>query len=975
VVAFVNQTVDPSILPPPVPPDLATGWDAYGADLVMTPLGASAPSTPPVLAPLANQRVYAGSTLSFTASATDTNQPPRTLTFSLGSAAPAGASITAGGLFTWTPTVAQAPSTNLITVTVTDNGAPPLSASASFKVVVLPPMGAAALEVDNADAEYGIASGKRGNYYTGAYGLELWVLNGTSVPASINSATNVAAYGDLAAAGFTLAQTWSAQTMGAEFPGTLLLGGVALPMVKPPGSEVVLALAAWTGEATNWTAAAAAEAQGGVVAFVNQTVDTSILPPPVPPDLAAGWDAYGADLVMTPMAAPAPNTPPVLPVISAQTVNELTLLTVANTATESNIHSTLSYALVNPPAGMTISANGVITWTPQQSQSPSTNLVTTIVTSSDPYDLVNPRLAATNTFTVIVREVNVAPVPAVIGAQTINELTLLTVANTATESNIHSTLGYALVNPPAGMTISANGVITWTPQQSQSPSTNLVTTVVTSSDPDDLVNPRLAATNTFTVIVREVNVAPVLPVIGAQAVNELTPLTVANTATESNIHSTLGYTLVNPPAGMTISANGVITWTPQQSQSPSTNLVTTIVTSSDLYDPVNPQLAATNTFTVIVREVNVAPVLAAIGAQTVNELTLLTVANTATESNIHSTLSYALVNPPAGMTISASGVITWTPQQSQSPSTNLVTTVVTSSNPYDLLNPELAAANTFTVIVREVNVAPVLPAIGAQTVNELTLLTVANTATESNIHSTLGYALVNPPAGMTISASGVITWTPQRSQSPSTNLVTTIVTSSNPYDLLNPHLSATNTFTVIVREVNLAPVLPAIGAQTVNELTLLTVTNTARESNIHSTLSYALVNAPEGMTISANGVISWTPQQSQSPSTNLITTIVTSSNPYDLLNPHLDAANTFTVIVKEAPAQLGIGLVGSRPHLMWNATAGWRYQVWYKEAMGDTSWVSIGPVTVASGDTLEFTDSSAAENHARFYRVQVLGPQ
>ena len=71
-----------------------------------------------------------------------------------------------------------------------------------------------------------------------------------------------------------------------------------------------------------------------------------------------------------------------------------------------------------------------------------------------------------------------------------------------------------------------------------------------------------------------------------------------------------------------------------------------------------------------------------------------------------------------------------------------------------------------------------------------------NTATESNIHSTLGYALVNPPAGMGIDANGVITWTPQQNQSPSTNLVTTVVTNSNPYDPVNPYLSATNTFTV-----------------------------------------------------------------------------------------------------------------------------------------------------------------------------------
>ena len=46
-------------------------------------------------------------------------------------------------------------------------------------------------------------------------------------------------------------------------------------------------------------------------------------------------------------------------------------------------------------------------------------------------------------------------------------------------------------------------------------------------------------------------------------------LTVTNTASETNIHSiTIGYTLINPPAGMTINTNGIITWTPQQTPVP-----------------------------------------------------------------------------------------------------------------------------------------------------------------------------------------------------------------------------------------------------------------------------------------------------------------------------------------------------------------------------------------------------------------------
>ena len=605
------------------------------------------------------------------------------------------------------------------------------------------------------------------------------------------------------------------------------------------------------------------------------------------------------------------NVAPVLPVIPTQTVNELTLLTVVNTASNANIHSTIAgYALVNPPAGATIDASGVITWTAGQNQSPSTNTITTVVTNANPYDLVNPRLTATNSFTVIVREANVAPTLPVIPIQTVNELTLLTVANTASNANIHSTIvGYALVNAPAGATIDASGVITWTPGQNQSPSTNTITTVVTNANPYDLVNPRLTATNSFTVVVRELNVAPALLAIPTQSVDELTLLTVTNSASNANIHSTIeGYTLVNPPAGAAIDASGIITWTPGQNQSPSTNTITTVVTNANPYDLVNPHLAATNIFTVIVREVNLAPALPVIPTRTVDELTLLTVTNTASNSNIHSTnVGYALLNPPAGAAIDATGVITWAPGQNQSPSTNIITTVVTNANPYDLINPRLTATNSFTVIVREVNVAPVLPVILPQTIDELTLLTVTNTASNANIHSTVvGYTLVNPPSGAAIDAGGIITWTPGQSQSPSTNTITTVVANANPYDLVNPLLTATNSFTVIVREVNVAPALSVIPTQTVDELMLLTVTNTASNANIHSTIAgYTLVNPPSGAAIDASGIITWTPGQSQSPSTNTITTVVTNANPYDLVNPLLTATNSFTVIVREvnvAPA-------------------------------------------------------------------------
>jgi hypothetical protein len=70
-----------------------------------------------------------------TATDSDTNA---TLSYGL-AGAPAGAAISTNGIITWTPSLAQASSTNTFTTVVTDNGVPPAAATNSFTVTVGPP--------------------------------------------------------------------------------------------------------------------------------------------------------------------------------------------------------------------------------------------------------------------------------------------------------------------------------------------------------------------------------------------------------------------------------------------------------------------------------------------------------------------------------------------------------------------------------------------------------------------------------------------------------------------------------------------------------------------------------------------------------------------------------------------------------------------------------------------------------------------
>lgn len=99
---------------------------------------ASATNRPPVLSSIANRSVYVGTTLSFTASATDPDLPGQSLSYSLQGVVPPGASIgSSSGVFQWTPASNQGPASYTLNVRVTDSGSPALSDTKSFTVAVL----------------------------------------------------------------------------------------------------------------------------------------------------------------------------------------------------------------------------------------------------------------------------------------------------------------------------------------------------------------------------------------------------------------------------------------------------------------------------------------------------------------------------------------------------------------------------------------------------------------------------------------------------------------------------------------------------------------------------------------------------------------------------------------------------------------------------------------------------------------------
>ena len=222
-------------------------------------------------------------------------------------------------------------------------------------------------------------------------------------------------------------------------------------------------------------------------------------------------------------------------------------------------------------------------------------------------------------------------------------------------------------------------------------------------------------------------------------------------------------------------------------------------------------LVDSETFTITVGDVNVAPVLGAIGDQSVNELVNLSFTATATDSDLPAdnlTFSLDAASLALGMTIDANtGVFSWTPTEGQGGLTPSVTVTVTDDGTGNLVDSE-----TFTITVSDVNVAPVLGAIGDQSVNELVNLSFTATATDTDLPAdnlTFSLDAASLALGMTIDANtGVFSWTPTEGQGGLTPSVTITVTDDGTGNLVD-----SETFTITVGDVNVAPVLGAIGDQ------------------------------------------------------------------------------------------------------------------------------------------------------------------
>jgi hypothetical protein len=156
--------------------------------------------------------------------------------------------------------------------------------------------------LDNSTSTNRLAAEAPGNWYNGAYGIEVWVLKGTEIPADLNLSpapgSGILGYDAMRAAGFVKEATYTNQfTVG---PGLFKLGPLFMPDAHY-GGTVIMALAAWNSGAPSWGAMRASanqDTRAGIVVFQQPTTPL-FTNPGIPAPLA-----MDRDLVLTAVSKP-----------------------------------------------------------------------------------------------------------------------------------------------------------------------------------------------------------------------------------------------------------------------------------------------------------------------------------------------------------------------------------------------------------------------------------------------------------------------------------------------------------------------------------------------------------------------------------------------------------------------------------------------------------------------------------------------
>lgn len=559
--------------------------------------------------------------------------------------------------------------------------------------------------------------------------------------------------------------------------------------------------------------------------------------------------------------ASAVNDDPIITSTAPPTAIEDSVWSYQLTFTDPDAGDSHSYLLSNQPTGMVVSGSGLVTWTPDDEHLPSASNITLRVTDSG-------SLFDEETFSIAITSVNDQPqitstaTPDVLeGDLYLYQVDVLDQDDTDWPND----LSFYLVNEPLGMSIDEDGLISWqTAEADPSPAT------ITVGVRDGGENGTVPSERNFDIEVIAYNYQPNITSTASTSATEdieyQYQLVIDDVDDANDGSGALSFNLINAPTGMTISNTGLISWTATEGVSTSGTVTASVNDAGE--DGTVPD---TENFTIAVTAVNDPPVITSSAPLDVIEMNTWTYQVEVSDPDDLdvSELNFNLSNAPVGMTVDDGGFISWYAPEAAGSSGNVTLTV--SDGGEDAAAP---AVQVFNINVIVFNTAPVITSQAPTTATEdvqYQYQATVDDVDDANDGINLAWSLTNAPAGMQVSATGLVTWTP--GEGITTSGAVTLTVADGGEDAAAPFAEQ---FTINVAAVNDAPQItstpPVNAAQGVLFTYQVAVTD-PDDANNGSNLLFSLSGQPPGMLISNTGLVTWTPDDSSPLSSNITITV------------------------------------------------------------------------------------------------------
>ena len=367
------------------------------------------------------------------------------------------------------------------------------------------------------------------------------------------------------------------------------------------------------------------------------------------------------------------------------------------------------------------------------------------------------------------------------------EQVLIAFTVSALDPDAGQVVSYSLgADAPPGAVIDPNtGRFQWLPSENDGPGD--YSFLVRASDNGSPVRTSLLRVQ---LTVSEVNQAPTLPAgvtLEAKEGIEFSARLEASDADRPAQTLTFESEGVLPP-GLTLSPQGQIVWTPDESLGGTLQTVAYRVRDTGV-----PSLSVSGVLRIRVLEINNAPAFEAPGSQKLIEGTTWNLSLKATDPE-GTPVRFQVDGPaPEGFVLNPqTGAASWTPTEAQGPAS-----VVVLVRAIDGSAEALSVVRELLLEVAEVNQPPTLAPIAPQTVEEGRTLSIPLVADDPDLPAQALRFSLEPgaPAGAVVDpVSGLFQWTPDDDAGGSTQPVTVRVTDDGP-----GALSATRRFEITVR--------------------------------------------------------------------------------------------------------------------------------------------------------------------------------